>query len=58
MQKYKQKSCILGKEIFVLRNETKTKATVLDIDEKAGLVVKYENGEVETLSSGEVSIRL
>lgn len=58
MQKYKEKSCILGKEIFVLKNETKTKATVLDIDEKAGLVVKYENGEVETLSSGEVSIRL
>lgn len=58
MRKYKQKSCILGKEIFVLKNETKTKATVLDIDEKAGLVVKYENGEVKTLSSGEVSIRL
>ena len=58
MQRYKQKSCVLGKEIFVLKNETKTKATVLDIDEKAGLVVKYENGEVKTLSSGEVSIRL
>ena len=41
-----------------MKNETKTKATVLDIDEKAGLVVKYENGEVKTLSSGEVSIRL
>ena len=33
-------------------------ATALDIDSRGGLVVRYEDGTEETLSSGEISIRL
>ena len=58
MKKYKQRSCILGKEVFVIKGDHKTKAVAVDIDDSARLVVKYENGEVETLSSGEVSVKL
>lgn len=57
LKRYKEKLFILGKKIDVIKNNTKRCATALDIDEKAGLVVEYENGDRETLSSGEVSIR-
>lgn len=58
MQEYKQKSIVLGKEIFVLKGEKRKKAKAIDIDDNACLIVKYENGETEVLSSGEVSVRL
>ncbi|MBP6492554.1 MAG: biotin--[acetyl-CoA-carboxylase] ligase, partial [Clostridia bacterium] len=32
-------------------------ATVMDIDGDGGLVVKYQDGTVSTLNSGEISIR-
>lgn len=58
MKKYKQRSCVLGKEVFVIKGENRTKATAVDIDDSARLVVKYENGEMQALSSGEVSVKL
>lgn len=58
MKEYKQKSIILGKEVFVVKGENKEQATALDINDNARLVVRYENGETEELSSGEVSVRL
>ncbi len=58
MNVYKQKSMIIGKDIFVLRGENKTPAKAIDIDDNARLLVEYENGEREYLSSGEVSVRL
>ncbi len=58
MKIYKQKSLLIGKDIFVVKGETKTPAKAIDIDKTARLLVEYENGEREYLSSGEVSVRL
>ncbi len=58
MSEYKEKSLVIGKDIFVLKGEKRARARALDIDENARLLVEYENGEREYLSSGEVSVRL
>lgn len=60
MQEYKNLSFIIGKEILVHpvinQNEKDYKATVVDINEKAELVVKKDDGTTVCLSSGEVSL--
>lgn len=59
--KYKKLMNLLGKEIKIIENifePDKYKiATAIDIDEKCRLIVKYQDGTVEALSSGEVSVR-
>lgn len=57
VEEYKEASCILGEKIQILSGSHKGKfATAKDIDENAGLVVLLDNGEMVTLSSGDVSI--
>lgn len=55
-KKYKER-LMLGREITVIQNNDEYGALALDIDEKGRLIVKKENGELATLSSGEISIR-
>lgn len=57
LETYKRKCFILGKAINVIRSERTVPAVALDLDEKAHLIVRYEDGAIEHLSSGEVSIR-
>ena len=57
MKEYKQKSIVLGKKITVIKGNNRKSATAIDIDDNARLTVEYENGEKETLFSGEVSIK-
>lgn len=57
LDEYKKRSCVLGKKIFVIEGETKTEALALDIDENFNLLVKYSDGRLKTLNSGEVSIK-
>lgn len=62
MDSYRSLSNILGKEIMVYKSnmnlEDGKKAVAADIDKHGNLVVRYEDGMVEYISSGEVSIRL
>jgi BirA family biotin operon repressor/biotin-[acetyl-CoA-carboxylase] ligase len=55
---YIKRSMVTGKNIMVLRGEEKIPAFVLGIDEEFGLKVRYEDGSVEILRSGEISIRI
>ena len=55
-EKYKKRLLILGKEITVIQNNTEYRATAIDVNSKGNLIVKNENGEVITLSSGEIRI--
>lgn len=61
MKEYKSLSFIIGKEITVHpvinNNEKDYKATVIDINEKAELVVQKTDNSIVNLSSGEVSLR-
>ena len=40
-----------------LRRNFNTLVTALDVDEQFGLVVRHEDGRVETIRTGEVSVR-
>lgn len=58
LKDYKNRSLILNKEISVTNGPNDArKAIALDIDENFHLKVRYENGEIAYLNSGEVSIR-
>lgn len=58
VKKYRARSLALGKEISVLSPTGKKNALAIDVDDDCRLIVKYENGSTEHLSSGEISIRL
>ncbi|MBQ4100185.1 MAG: biotin--[Oscillospiraceae bacterium] len=55
---YRKKSAVIGKDVTVILGESKISAKVLDISDNCELVVRYENGKTEALSSGEISVRL
>lgn len=57
VEKYRERSLVIGKEITVLSPTGGEKALALDVDEACHLLVRYEDGRTERLSSGEISIR-
>ena len=57
MESYKKYQTLLNKEIFVITPEGSKKARVLGVDDEARLLVKYEDGKIEALFTGEVSVR-
>lgn len=54
---YKSRMSTMGLQIEVMQGKNKKTARCLDLDRECRLVVEYENGEREYLSSGEISIR-
>lgn len=56
MAAYRKHCVTLGKPVRVIGQETRN-ATALDIDPAGSLIVRYEDGTVDTVSSGEVSVR-
>ena len=57
-EEYRKRSFLIGEEILVLRGDAVLPAKALNIDEECRLLVQYEDGRKEALSSGEVSVRL
>ena len=58
VERYKNLSLMFGKEITVLSAEGLYSAQVVDIDSNAQLIVQNQNGEIISLNSGEISIKL
>lgn len=56
-EKYKKRLMMLGEEITVIQDQTEYKATAINIDPVGHLIVKNKNGELITLSSGEIRIQ-
>ena len=56
IEEYRNRSMLDGMEINVLKSDTVTPATALYIDQDLTLVVRYNDGKIEHLSSGDVSI--
>lgn len=56
LDKYKELSMIVGREVYVLRKNASHRAFVIGIDDDCCLRVRYSDGSEELLSSGEVSI--
>lgn len=57
IEKYKDRSLVLGKEITYFENGIAESATAIDIDNNGGLIIQTENG-IKALSTGEISVRL
>lgn len=55
---YKSHSLVIGKKINYIECGKITPATVITIDDKGGLVVKLESGDIVTLRTGEITVRL
>nr|WP_297394969.1 biotin--[acetyl-CoA-carboxylase] ligase [uncultured Peptostreptococcus sp.] len=53
----KDKSAVLGKEIYVIRDGQKEKVFAENIDEYGNLIVRNELGFLEEVFTGEISIR-
>ncbi len=52
---YRRRSMLIGQQVIV--SGSSQIATVRAIDDDCGLIVRWENGEESTLSSGEVSVK-
>lgn len=57
IEKYKELSLVLGKEITYTENDEVKEATAIDIDNNGGLIIKTADG-TKTLSTGEITVRL
>ena len=57
MDEYRVRSNVIGREVLVLRGEERYAATALDIDGEGSLVVRTMDDRVQTLHSGEISVR-
>jgi len=57
LREYRERSMIVGHEILVLQGDSSKRAMAMHIDDSCHLIVEYEDGSQETLSSGEISIR-
>lgn len=58
LDEYKLKSLIIGKTIDYYFNGIKNTATAVGIDCLGGLIVEKKDGTVDTLRSGEITVRL
>ena len=57
MNLYRQDCITLGREISLVRGEEVRHGTALDIDEDGALVVRFSDGQISAVNSGEVSVR-
>lgn len=59
IEEYKRRCFVIGRNInVIMAGKAPVRAKALDIDNECGLLVRYEDGTEEVLSSGEISIRV
>ena len=57
LDRYRRDCITLGQEISLVRGEEIRHGTALDIDKEGALIVRFPDGQCETVNSGEVSVR-
>lgn len=57
IQRYRRDCITLGQEVSLIRGGETRFGKALDVDEEGALIVQYRDGTVETVNSGEVSVR-
>ena len=57
LDEYRDRSVVLGRRIYVISGGEATPARALEIDDECRLKVRYDDGVVATLGSGEVSVK-
>lgn len=58
LQSYKKHLAYVNQEVKILHPQKKYKGTILGVDDSFRLIIKKEDGSIDHLSSGEISIRL
>lgn len=58
IEKYREKSIVIGRDVTVITPASHRTAYVLDVDKDCRLFVRYEDGTTEHLLSAEISIRI
>ena len=58
IKRYREYSYLIGKEINIIQGDSTRPATVIEITDDCHLLVKNENGKIEEISSGDVSVRV
>lgn len=54
---YRTDCMTVGQDIVLLRGQQRRYGTALDVTDEGGLVVRFADGTVETVDSGEISVR-
>ena len=57
MNRYRDLCITLGREISLVRGDEVRHGTALDLDADGALLVRFPDGTVEAVNSGEVSVR-
>lgn len=57
LAEYRSRCVTVGREVRIIAADTVRSARALDVDEGFGLQVCYEDGSVDTVRAGEVSVR-
>jgi len=57
LRQYRRDCVTLGQDVSILRGDDVSHAHALDVDGSGALIVRYPNGTVEAVNSGEVSVR-
>ena len=57
MEESRARSNVIGRDIYVLRGRERYPATAVDIDDSGSLVIRTPEGKLESLRSGEISVR-
>ena len=57
LERYRRDCITLGQQVSIVRGDEVRHALALDIDAEGGLIVRYDSGEIGTVTSGEVSVR-
>ncbi len=54
---YREHAIMLDKDVVCIRGNERWEAHTVDIDDQGGLIIRMPDGKLQTLSSGEISIR-
>lgn len=58
IEAYRRRSLVIGRQVTVLLGSESRSAYVQGIDDSCRLLVRYENGETDCLSYGEISVQV
>jgi BirA family biotin operon repressor/biotin-[acetyl-CoA-carboxylase] ligase len=58
MEEYRRCSCVIGKEVRLIRQTGDSFGKAVGIDDDGGLLVTFSDGHTETLTGGEITLRV